>query len=418
MAKFYIEGGNKLYGEVSVLSAKNSLLPILSACILVDGKVVIKGFVKYADCLIMLKILKNLGAEYKICKNDLYLDCTKINDWTIESDLGHKLRSSFFCLGALLGRFGEAKVAYPGGCNIGTRPVDMHINGLKDLGYKIVDLHGYVYGFKQSVFYKEVTLPFPSVGATENLIMASVCLNQTTTIRNCAREPEIEDLISFLNKCGAIITGGGTDVLIVKGVGKLLSGTTHKCIGDRIIAGTYAIMCACTGGNIKLKNIDTKYMQSVILKLKQSGVYINEEKNALNIISNGELKSINKIITKPYPDFPTDLQSQILVMQTISKGSSIIKETIFENRFKNVSELLKMGAEIKIKNNEAFIKGVNCLFGADLYAFDLRSGASLIIASLVAKGYSNLYNIELIDRGYYKIENDLTSLGAIIKRIK
>ncbi|MBQ8749610.1 MAG: UDP-N-acetylglucosamine 1-carboxyvinyltransferase [Clostridia bacterium] len=417
MSKLYIIGGNKLNGEITIPSAKNTLLPILASCILVDGEVKINNFTNYRDCIIMTNILSSLGAKIKYEGSAVIIDCRNINEWTITTELAKELRSSFFTLGAVLGRIGLAKVAYPGGCNIGARPVNIHLKALRDLGVSIIERHGYIYCNADGIKANTIHLDFPSVGATENIMMASCVINGTTIISNCAKEPEIEDLQNFLNSCGANISGAGTDTITIVGVGHLLHSTEYTCISDRIIAGTYAIATACTGGSVKLKDANSQHLIALTNVLKNAGVNIVENKKSLHISADKRLVSVPHISTMPYPCFPTDLQSQILVMQAISNGNSVISENIFESRFKVVPELKKMGAVILVKNNVAYISGVECLYGAEVYATDLRAGASLVIAGLVANGYTTVNNVEYIDRGYLKIEEDLSKLGADIKRI-
>ena len=419
MSKLYIVGGNELNGRLKIPSAKNSLLPIIGASLLVDGVVKINNFSNFTDCMVMIRILENLGAKITFGDNrSLIIDSRDINAWTILSELAKELRSSFFTLGAILGRLKLAKVAYPGGCNIGARPVDIHLKAFRELGVSIVERHGYIYCNADRIKPSKIHLDYPSVGATENIIMASACLKGYTVITNCAKEPEIIDLQNFLNSCGADIKGAGTDTIKIKGVNRLLHSTEYTCIGDRIIAGTYAIATACCGGQVELHNINPRYLKSLIDVMKQANVRIDENDNGIRIVSDGKLKSVNKIETMPYPLFPTDLQSQMLVMQCVSSGSSLITENIFESRFKIVPELVKMGADITVKSNMAYVNGVNKLYGADVYASDLRAGAGLVIAGLIADGYTTVHNVNYIDRGYENIENDLSLLGASIKRIE
>lgn len=419
MSKLYIVGGNKLNGELNIPSAKNTLLPILAGCILVNGEVKIHNFTMYKDCKIMIKILKSLGAKISLKYNTIKIDCSNIDNWTITTELANKLRSSFFTLGAILGRLKLAKVAYPGGCDIGARPVNIHLKALRDLGVSIIERHGYIYCNGENLHSGEVNLDFPtSVGATENMIMACCSIKGTTILKNCAKEPEIIDLQNFLNLCGAKISGAGTDTITIVGVGGLLHGTEYTCISDRIIAGTYAIAVASTGGNVTLNNINPNHNKVLFKYLQDAGAKVDIYDSSVTVISSAKLKSIQHIETMPYPFFPTDLQSQMMVMQTISLGNSIISENIFEARFKIVPELIKMGAKITIKNNVAYVCGVEHLYGAEVYATDLRAGAGLVIAGLVADGYTTVSNVEYIDRGYLNIENDLANIGANIKRIE
>lgn len=319
-------------------------------------------------------------------------------------------------LGPLVARFKQAKVAYPGGCNIGTRPIDLHIKGLEALNVKIIERHGYIYCNGENMKCGEVHLDFPSVGATENIIMASVLLDGTTKIYNAAKEPEIEDLQNFINAMGGCVRGAGTSTIEIEGVKKLNS-VCYTPISDRIIAGTYLIACACAGGKVELNNTFCGFNTALISKLKQSGCNIKTKSDNIIIEVGLRPKSISKIETMPYPGFPTDLQSQMLTLQTLSRGTSVIVENLFETRFKIYTELKKMGANIIVKDRMAFVSGVENLYGASVTAPDLRSGAGLVIAGMCAKGYTTINDIYHIDRGYLNIENDFNALGADIKRI-
>lgn len=417
MAKLIINGGKKLFGTINIPSAKNTILPILAGCVLVDGEVVLKKYPKFTDIIKMTGIIEDLGANCKQLKNTLFVDANKINNFTITTERASELRSSIFTLGALLGRFKKAKVAYPGGCAIGARPIDLHLKGLEILGCKIIEKHGYIYCDGSEMKGADIHLDFPSVGATENLMMAAVCISGITHIYNCAKEPEIVDLQNFLNKCGADIKGAGSDVITISGVNKLLHGCTYSPIGDRIIAGTYAIATAMTGGDVTIRNIEPKHILSLIHKLRQMGCQIITKANSVRVICENRCKSLTKIETMPYPGFPTDLQAQIMALQCVSDGICILVENLFESRFKHVGELAKMGAKITIHDRSALIVGVDKLYGADVYASDLRAGACLVISGLVAEGYTTVNNIELIDRGYLSIEKDLQLLGADIIRV-
>lgn len=416
MEKLKIIGGNKLNGKLKISSAKNAVLPILSACILVDGEVKINDFPEFSDCDTMLSILCNFGAKIQKDKKSVKIDCSQINSYMVETKLAEKMRSSFFTFGAILSRCGRAVFSYPGGCNIGARPIDIHLKAFQDLGVSIVEKHGYIYAndisFKGGIVY----LDFASVGATENIMMFACTQKGITVIKNPAKEPEIEDLQNFLNKCGANIKGAGTEQITIQGIGGLLRGCEYICIGDRIIAGTYAIATACTGGHIDLSNINPLHLQDVIDKLRKAGLSVIEKKKGIEISASKRPIALPIIQTMPYPLFPTDLQSQFTVLQSISEGNSMVIENIFESRLSYVPQLIKMGAKIKVKNNIAFVEGVPTLYGAEVFAPDLRAGAGLVIASLCAKGYSTINNINYIDRGYEHIEKDLRLLGAEIVR--
>lgn len=417
METLYIEGGRELNGEIEVSTAKNSILPILAACLLSKGQIVLHKVTKFSDVMNMAKILESLGCKLKFESDTLIIDSSTADNYIIKDEFSKKIRSSIFLLGSLLTRFKKAKVAYPGGCDIGNRPIDLHIKGLKDLNVKIEERHGYILCDGKDMKAGEVHLDFPSVGATENLIMASIGLKGVTTIYNCAREPEIEDLQNFINSMGGKVYGAGSSTIVIVGVEKL-HGTIYTPMQDRIIAGTYLIACAMCGGRIMLKNCDKKCNLALIQKLRQSGSIINENYANIEIISKSRPESISLIETQPYPGFPTDLQNQMLVMQSISTGTSVIVENLFENRFKICGELNKMGADITIKDRMAIIKGVDSLYGAKVTASDLRGGAGLVLAGLVAKGYTTIEDVYHIDRGYMSIEEDFCKLNAEIRRIK
>ena len=419
MKKLKIVGGNKLFGSIEISTAKNSVLPIIGASLLVDGTTEIMSFPNFTDCDVMLDIIASFGA--KITKN---IQSVSINTKTISSsfatnELVQKIRGSFFCFGAILARRKRAVFAYPGGCNIGARPIDMHLKAFCDLGIKVEDRHGYIYAEVINYNGGTVYLDFPSVGVTENIMLLACTLSGTTIIKNPAKEPEIVDLQNFLISAGAEIYGAGTDEIVIKGVNKLLNSSVYKPIGDRIIAGTYMVAVACCGGLVEFKNIYLNHLQDLAEKLRFSGVSIEEKKEGSFIVkSSRKLKAIPLIQTNPYPYFPTDLQPQIAVMQSISNGDSIVIENIFESRLGYVSQLVKMGAKIKVKNNMAFITGVKKLLGAEVQAPDLRAGAGLVIAGLVASGYTTIEGVQYIDRGYENIERQLSSLGAEIARVE
>jgi len=414
MENFYIEGGRQLNGDCVITTSKNAMLPIFAGSILCSEELVIKNCAFYTDVKYMLKILESIGCSIKIVDNDVYINPTDADKYVIDEEYMKKIRSSIFMLGPLLARFRKAKVCYPGGCNIGLRPIDLHLKGLRDLKVRIVERHGYIYCDGSNMRAGEVHLDFPSVGATENIIMASIFLQGTTTIHNAAKEPEIADLCNFLNSMGARISGGGCSTIAISGVESLHS-TKYAPISDRIIAGTYMIAAGMNGGSVMLKNVNPEHNLSLTNKLRQCGMVITIKKNNILIKSNGKPKSIN-FETMPYPGFPTDLQSQMLTMQTISDGTSVISENLFETRYKICTELIKMGADIKLKDKTAIIRGADKLYGASVIAGDLRGGAGLVLAGLKAEGYTTISDIYHIDRGYYYIENDLSRLGASIVR--
>ena len=418
MEKLKIIGENRLYGEIEVSTAKNAVLPILAASILIDGVVEISEFPNFSDCAIMLQILENFNSKTIKSKTTLKIDNSSIKSCVVETELAEKMRSSFFAFGAMLARCGKAIFAYPGGCKIGARPIDMHIKAFKELGIEITEKHGYIYAERKQFNGGVIYLDFPSVGVTENIIMLASTLSGITVIKNPAKEPEIVDLQNFLNKAGARIEGAGTDVITIQGTNCLLKNVSYRCIGDRIIAGTYAIATASCGGLVKLKNVNPQHLQDLIGKLRKADLCVIEGNQNITIIAEKRPKSIPIIETLPFPNFPTDLQPQLSVLQCISEGNSVIVENIFESRLSYVSQLIKMGAKIKVKNNIAFVEGVSNLLGAEVYAPDLRAGAGLVIAGLIAKGYTTIHNVEYIDRGYDQIELDLRKLGANIVREK
>lgn len=424
MDKFLIKGGKKLGGAARITSAKNAFLPILAGCILCDKPITLCECPEYVDIVNMTKILENLGAKVETSCPDgeihnncnLTIDCGNLCSSAISQELASCLRSSIFSLGSILGKQKKAKVAYPGGCAIGARPIDLHIKGLKALNVKIIDKHGYLTCDGSNMRGGVVNLDFPSVGATENIMLAATKTKGTTKIINAAKEPEIVDLANFLNKFGAKIYGAGTSTVTIEGV-ESLGGGTYTPIPDRIIAGTYLIAALALGGEVEFQNFRPEHNQALLEKVKQTNAKIKIKNNTLYVKIDGRPKAISKVETSPYPGYPTDLQAQMLALQTISKGTSIVVENLFETRFKHVPELVKMGAEITVKDRTAIIRGVEKLYGANIEAADLRGGVALAIASLAASGHSTLSNVNLIDRGYYKFEDTFSLLGADIKRI-
>jgi len=417
MESLFIKGGHTLSGSLDVASSKNAMLPILAGSVMVNGEVKIKNSTMYTDVRYMTKILAELGCKTLEDGADIYIDSRNADKFFVKEEYTKMVRSSIFMLGPLLSRLKKAVVAYPGGCNIGNRPIDLHLKGLELLNVKIEEKHGYITCDGRNMKAGEVHLDFASVGATENIMMASVFLKGRTIIYNAAREPEIEDLQNFLNSAGAKICGAGTSTIIIEGVKKLHS-TVYEPIKDRIIAGTYLIACAIAGGEIELKNSIAEHNQALIYKLRQAGCKIDVRGKNVQISSRSRPKSIGKIETQPYPGFPTDLQNQILTLQTISRGTSVISENLFETRLKICTELSKMGADITVNNQLAIVRGVSKLYGASVVATDLRGGAGLVLAGLTAEGYTTIHDIFHIDRGYKNIEEDLCKLNAEIKRIK
>ena len=394
------------------------MLPILAATILSGGQCTLKNAPMLEDVYVICDVLRSLCADVDIdSKNNIIsVDTSRLNDNNVNHDLVRKMRASFLIMGAMIGRFGRFKISLPGGCNIGSRPIDLHLKGLSALGADITMGHGYVEATAKKLVGKKIYLDFPSVGATENIMMAAVLAEGETIIENAAEEPEIVDLATFLKKMGADIQGEGTDTIVIKGV-NTLKGVSHTPIFDRIEAGTFMIAAAITKSRIKVNNINEECLKPVIAKLKEMGVIIGYDNNSLIVDGNGILRPVD-IKTMPYPGFPTDMQSQIMSLLCTVKGTSLITETIFENRFMQVGELIRMGANIKIDGRCAVVEGVDILTGAEIKATDLRAGAALILAGLCAKGETVVSDVFHIDRGYVSIEEKLRELGADIERIK
>ena len=416
MEKYIINGGNKLYGSVKIQSAKNSVLPILAATVLAEEKVEILNVPHISDVKNMVKILACLGCKTVYENENIIIDSADADCYEIPSALARELRSSVFLLGAVISRFHSAKIAYPGGCDIGLRPVDLHLAGLKRLGVQIAEKNGYIICKCDKLHGNEIMLDCPSVGATENIMLAAVKAEGTTVIKNAAREPEIEDLQNFLNKIGAKIRGAGSGTIIIDGV-KSLSGCRYLPIPDRIEAGTFLIGAAMCGGEVSVEGIYPEIISSLIHKLTENGckIHINNDKIVLE--NHKILTSVKSIETRPYPGFPTDLQAQYTALCCICSGHSIITENLFETRFKYVPELRKMGADITVIDRNAFVRGVERFKGATLVAYDLRGGAALVLAALAGEGNSEVLDISHIDRGYGSFEYKLRKLGADIVRV-
>lgn len=415
MSVYMIKGDAKINGEVSISGSKNSALPIIAACILNAGTTTLYNVPNIKDTNGMFNILKDLGCIINKKGKKIVIDSSKINKFQIDEKLMSKMRSSVIIAGALLGRFRRAVLSYPGGCEIGARPIDLHINGFKKLGINIDESTGYIVCKCDKIVPSEIQLDFPSVGATENLILASVFSDGETIIRNVAMEPEIVDLQNFLNKMGAKVSGAGSNVIKVVGV-KRLKEISYTIMPDRIEAGTFLVYTAMTGGKINLQNVNTEHILPVISKLEEAGCKIFKEKNEIVLNAPKRLKAID-IQTFPYPGFPTDMQSIFLSMLSVARGTSVVTENIFENRFKCVPELIKMGAHISISGSSAIIKGTKRLIGKDVTATDLRGGAALIGAALKAKGVACINNCEFVERGYENLEYKLKKLDVdIIKQ--
>ena len=419
MQKLEIKGGKKISGVISISGSKNATLPILASTILTNKKVIIKNIPIVRDVETMLTLLSTIGSTIKLNKIEKKIEI--INKKTLKTFASYNLlktmRAGVLVLGPLLAKYGSAKVSLPGGCSIGSRPIDLHLNALKKMGAKINVKNGYIIASAKKGL-KGCLIKFPkiSVGATENILIASCFSKGKTKLRNCASEPEIKDLIIFLKKLGCQINQIGKRSIDIIGV-KKLKPAIHRVIFDRIEAGTYVIAAALTNGNLKITNIDPKIMITEMNLLKKMNVNIIKKKNFLIVKSSKKLKGIN-IETKPYPGFPTDLQAQIMVLMTKASGVSVIKENIFENRFMHVSELRRMGSNIAVSGNRAKIFGSSKLYGAEVMATDLRASVCLVLAALVAKGKTIINRIYHLDRGYEKIEKKLSDCGALIKRLK
>lgn len=416
MQKFLIKGKCELGGDISVHGAKNSVLPILAATLLVEGTSVLHNVPDLSDVRVTISILEHLGAKIKRENDTLIVDSSDINRYDIPELLMQEMRSSIIFLGSLVSRLGSASLYLPGGCEIGLRPVDLHLKGLASLGYEI-EFDGNNISCKNiTARPNKIALPFPSVGATENIILASVFLKGKTTIVNAAQEPEIEDLIQFLNHAGADIKGASTPVIEINGVSTLHS-TEHTIIPDRILAATLMSAAAITHSTLVLKKIRASHLIPVFSTFDEMGCKLYLDSNELKIVSPKHLKRVKKIETQPYPGFPTDCQAPVMAALTAAKGTSVIKETIFESRFKHVAGLCRFGADITVNDRIAIINSVKELHGADVASTDLRGGASMVVEALAANGISIIKNTDHIDRGYQALEKQLSSIGADIKRI-
>lgn len=416
MEKIVICGGNKLRGKVKVSAAKNSVLPIIVSCILSGDKCIIENAPMLEDVCVIGDALKFLSAEVSLNKENsrILIDTSGLKYGEPSSELVRKMRASFLIMGPMIARFGRFKISLPGGCNIGTRPIDLHLKGFTALGAEVNVGHGYVEAKANRLIGNKIYLDFPSVGATENIMMAAVFAEGETIIENSAEEPEIEDLAKFLNSMGAQVLGAGTDTIRIIGV-KSLKGTTHKPICDRIEAGTYMVAAAITRSKIKISGVNEEHLKPVIAKLTEIGVSMEINGDEIIVDGNKQLKPVD-IKTMPYPGFPTDMQAQMMSLLCSIMGTSIVTETIFENRFMHVQELKRMGANIKIDGRTAVIEGVERLSGSEVKATDLRAGAALILAALAAEGTTEIGDIYHIDRGYVDIEDKLKNLGAAIER--
>lgn len=409
-----IEGGNPLYGEVRIQGSKNAALPILSAVILHRGTTVLRNCPKIIDVLYMLEILKGFGCRVSWEGEALVIEASDLAACQVAECYGRQMRSSIMLLGSLLGRMKQASVSYPGGCVIGERPIDIHLGALEKLGAVFVEEPSGLKAVCEKPVGLTLRLPFPSVGATENVILLAVSAEGTTVLENAAMEPEIGELCRFLNSMGAKIRGMGTDKLVIDGV-REFHDTEFTIMPDRIVAGTYMLMTAAVGGDVRLLDVPLEQLGSVRKVLGQMGARQEAGEGMLRIRSKGRPRSISKIITRPYPGFPTDLQSPLLAALSLGEGCSVIEETIFEARFKIVEELRRMGAQIQVEGQKAVIQGVEELRGTNLTARELRGGAALVLAAAAARGTSRIYQYHYIARGYENIIRDLQSMGSVVQ---
>ncbi len=419
MAKLLVEKSGPLVGTVKINGAKNSVLKLMAASLLAEEACFIESVPELLDVEVMITLLESLGQVVHYDRELETLEIKPGDELKCEApyELIQKMRASFLVMGPLLARKGIAKVSMPGGCAIGARPIDLHLKGFQALGAEVTLGHGYIEAKAENgLIGSEIYLDFPSVGATENIMMAATMAKGQTLIQNAAKEPEIIDLANFLNEMGANVKGAGTDTIRINGV-KSLKGTRHQTIPDRIITATYMVAAAMTNGDITIENVVSSHVKPITAKLREMGVNVEDDDDRIRVTSTGSLKSVD-ITTLPYPGFPTDAQAQFMALLSISEGTSVITETVFENRFRHVAEINRMGANVKIEGHSAVIQGVKDIQGAQVKATDLRAGAALVLAGLIADGITEIDDIYHIDRGYPQIERDLLSLGAKIRRIE
>ncbi|OFK55875.1 UDP-N-acetylglucosamine 1-carboxyvinyltransferase [Globicatella sp. HMSC072A10] len=418
MEEILVQGGNRLEGSVKVEGAKNAVLPILAASILVEeGKTYLSNVPVLSDVYTINELLNNINVKNKFDteNNTMILDATGDILTTADYDFVSKMRASIVVMGPLLARFGHARVAMPGGCAIGSRPIDLHLKGFEALGAKITRAAGYVEATADKLVGARIYLDFPSVGATENIMMAAVYAEGTTIIENVAREPEIVDLANFLNKMGAHVVGAGTETIRIEGV-QTLHGTEHSVVPDRIEAGTFMVAAAVTKGDVYIEGAIAEHNRPLISKLREMGVVIEDYQDGIRVQGPEKLKPVD-VKTLPHPGFPTDMQAQMTIAQLLAEGSSVLTETVFENRFMHFEELRRMGAEFKVDRQTVAMYGPSELTGASVKATDLRAAAALIIAGLTAKGLTRVSELQYLDRGYYKFHEKLIALGANIERV-
>ncbi|UCD70461.1 MAG: UDP-N-acetylglucosamine 1-carboxyvinyltransferase [Syntrophobacterales bacterium] len=417
MDKIVIHGGERLVGEVTISGSKNATLPIFASSLLAEGENRLHGVPDLKDVKTICEVLKNLRVKIARGKGgDYLLDSTDLIGHEAPYNLVKTMRASILVLGPLVARTKRALISLPGGCAIGARPINLHLEGLEKLGAEIQLRHGYIEAKTKGLRGADICLDVPTVTGTENLMMAAALAKGETVIENAAMEPEVVELAEVLNKMGANISGAGSSIIRIKGTRRLMA-TEHTIIPDRIEAGTFMVAAGVTNGNIHIRNCDFEHMEAVVNKLREAGIEILREDDGARVIGNKRIKSVD-VKTLPYPGFPTDMQAQIMVLMTIAKGLSVISETIFENRFIHVGELRRMGARIKVEGNRAIINGVKGLSGAPVMATDLRASASLVLAGLAAEGETEVSRVYHLDRGYDKLEEKLANLGAHIRRVK
>lgn len=411
-----MRGGEKLQGETRVPAAKNAVLPMLAAAILPEGEIMLRGCPEIRDVEAMLEILTALGCHCRRTEEGVAVDPRGLCRWEMPQEQSHQIRSSIFLLGPILAKMKQATFSYPGGCEIGLRPIDLHLKGLRALGVHIVDEGGRLYCDGRSMRAGNVYFDYPSVGATENVMMAAALLSGVTVIHNAAREPEIVDLQGFINRMGGRVRGAGTQVIEVEGAGRL-RGAVYAPIPDRIAAGTLLCAGAMTGGSVTLREAGVYDLLPILEKLREMGCRIAAEENAVHLDAPARLQAFSQLQTQPHPGFPTDMQSPMMAAACVAAGTSVIIENVFENRFGQVADLCRMGADIHVSGRMAVIRGVEELHGARVCARDLRGGAALTLAGLCAQGETLIENVALIDRGYPHLEETLTALGGRVRRV-
>ena len=418
MPRIRVRKSGPLRGTINIDGAKNAVLQIIAATLLANDICVLKSVPNLRDVHVISDLLRHLGAKVEYKDNILTVDSTGISTYEAPYDLVKKMRASFLVMGPLLARFNHTKISMPGGCAIGTRPIDLHLKGFKALGAKVNIDHGFVEAKTEKLLGDKLYLDFPSVGATQNIMMAAVLADGVTTIENAAEEPEIVDLANFLNEMGGSVRGAGTNTIKIKGV-KKLHGATHTIIPDRIEASTYMVAAAMTKGDVTLNNVILDHLKPVIAKLTEAGatIYESDEENSIRVVGPEKIRPID-VKTLPHPGFPTDVQAQFMAMLTVADGTGVVIETVFENRFMHVTEFNRMGANIKIDGRSAVVNGVDSLVGADVTATDLRAGAALILCGLIAEGTTNINEIYHIQRGYVDIDKKLRALGGEVEIVE